>query len=44
MKCQQGALFEGLNEDNIFALFNRRSGPIAAAVAVTIEQFGEDAH
>lgn len=40
MKCKQGALFDGLGEDNIDALFNRRSGPIAAAIAVTVEQLG----
>jgi hypothetical protein len=40
MKCKEGNLFESLDQENIFALFNRRSGPIAAAVAVTIEQFG----
>lgn len=40
MKCKQGALFDDLGEDNINALFNRRSGPIAAAVAVTVEQIG----
>ena len=39
LKCKQGNLFERLDQENIFALFNRRSGPIAAAVAVTIEQF-----
>ena len=39
LKCKQGNLFESLDQENIFALFNRRSGPIAAAVAVTIEQF-----
>ena len=39
LKCKQGNLFENLDQENIFALFNRRSGPIAAAVAVTIEQF-----
>jgi hypothetical protein len=38
MKCKEGQLFEDLKDENIFALFNRRSGPIAAAVAVTIEQ------
>lgn len=41
MKCKEGQLFEGLEQDNVFALFNRRSGPIAAAVAVTVEQFGD---
>jgi hypothetical protein len=39
LKCKQGNLFESLDQENIFSLFNRRSGPIAAAVAVTIEQF-----
>lgn len=43
MKCKEGQVFESLEDENIFALFNRRSGPIAAAVAVTIEQFDEDA-
>ena len=41
MKCRDGALFESLDQENMFALFNRRSGPIAAAVAVTVEQFGD---
>lgn len=41
MKCKEGHLFEGLHQDNIDALFNRRSGPISAAVAVTVERFGE---
>lgn len=40
MKCKEGNLFESLDQENIYALFNRRSGPIAAAVAVTVEQFG----
>lgn len=40
LKCKEGALFEGLEEDNIDSLFNRRSGPIAAAIAITIEQIG----
>lgn len=45
LKCKEGNLFAGLEQENIFALFNRRSGPIAAAVAVTVEQFagGRDA-
>lgn len=41
LKCKQGNLFESLDQENIFSLFNRRSGPIAAAVAVTVEQFAE---
>jgi len=39
LKCKEGAVFESTEEANIDSLFNRRSGPIAAAVAVTIEQF-----
>lgn len=38
MRCREGALFKDLREENIFALFNRRSGPIAAAFSVTVEQ------
>jgi hypothetical protein len=38
MKCKQGYAFQSLNEDNIYNLFNRRSGPISAAISVTIEQ------
>ncbi len=41
MKCREGAPFENLEDENMFALFNRRSGPIAAALAVTVEQFRE---
>jgi hypothetical protein len=41
LKCMEGNSFDSLDQENIFALFNRRSGPIAAAVAVTVEQFGE---
>lgn len=39
LKCKEGKVFDSINEDSMFALFNRRSGPIAAAVAVTVEQF-----
>lgn len=38
MKCREGELFESLNQENMFVLFNRRSGPISAAIAVTVEQ------
>ena len=41
LKCKEGILFESLDQENIFSLFNRRSGPIAAAVAVTVEQFAD---
>lgn len=39
LKCKEGKVFDSVNEDSMFALFNRRSGPIAAAVAITVEQF-----
>ena len=34
LKCQQRPPLESVEEDDIFALFNRRSGPIS----VTVEQ------
>jgi hypothetical protein len=43
MKCKDGHVFESSNEESIFNLFNRRSGPISAAFAVTIEQIDPDA-
>jgi hypothetical protein len=38
MKCRQGRVFQSAQEDDIAGLFYRRTGPIAAAIAVTIEQ------
>lgn len=38
MRCQEGRLLDSVGEEEIFTLFNRRSGPIAAAVSVTVEQ------
>jgi hypothetical protein len=38
MRCQQGRVFQSLQDNDIEALFYRRSGPIAAAVSVTVEQ------
>ena len=35
--CREGALFESTSQPSIDALFNRRSGPIAAAISITIE-------
>lgn len=37
MKCKEGHVFESVNEEPMFNLFNRRSGPIAAAIAITVE-------
>ncbi len=41
LKCKEGKVFDRPDEGSMFALFNRRSGPIAAAVAVTVEQFDD---
>ena len=35
--CREGALFSDINQPSISNLFYRRSGPIAAAIAITIE-------
>ncbi len=42
MKCKQGRAFNSINEDQIGALFFRRSGPIAAALAITVEGPADD--
>lgn len=39
MKCKEGKVYDSPTEDSMYALFNRRSGPIAAALAITVEQF-----
>lgn len=36
--CKQGNRFDGLSDERIQRLFYRRSGPIAAAIAITIEE------
>ena len=38
LRCKEGYIYEGLQDEDIFNLFNRRSGAIAAAFAVVIEQ------
>jgi hypothetical protein len=35
--CREGDQFDSINEQKMMRLFNRRSGPISAAIAVTIE-------
>jgi len=37
LKCKQGMAFTSVNEDQIQSLFYRRSGPISAALAITVE-------
>jgi hypothetical protein len=37
LRCHEGSLFESINENRIQNLFNRRSGPIYAAIAITVE-------
>ena len=40
LRCTEGDIFESMRDDRIFSLFNRRSGAIAAAVAINIENPG----
>ena len=35
--CVEGSIFEDISEQRIQNLFHRRSGPIAAAIAISIE-------
>lgn len=37
LSCREGDQYSSLQDERIFALFNRRSGPIAAAIAISIE-------
>lgn len=37
LECREGAAFNSIGDASIQALFYRRSGPIAAAIAITIE-------
>ncbi|MGC4074942.1 MAG: hypothetical protein QM760_21075 [Nibricoccus sp.] len=37
IRCKEGLVFTDIAEADIFSLFNRRSGPIAAAVAFSVE-------
>jgi hypothetical protein len=36
--CREGSAFQSINQPSIQTLFYRRSGPIAAALAITIEE------
>jgi len=38
LKCQEGSPFETIREERIQSLFNRRSGAIYAAIAITAEE------
>jgi hypothetical protein len=38
LKCQEGSPFETIQEERIQSLFNRRSGAIYAAIAITAEE------
>lgn len=38
LRCKEGYIYEDFQDESIFNLFNRRSGAIAAAFAVVIEQ------
>lgn len=37
LACRQGHEYKSIREESMWQLFNRRSGPIAAAIAITIE-------
>jgi hypothetical protein len=37
LECREGARFDSIHDRSIEALFTRRSGPIAAAIAITAE-------
>jgi hypothetical protein len=36
--CREGAHFQSVTDEKMYNLFNRRSGPISAAIAITIEE------
>lgn len=38
LKCREGSPFETIGDERIQNLFYRRSGPIAAAIAITVEE------
>jgi hypothetical protein len=38
LKCHEGYHATGPNDDGLFQVFNRRAGPIAAAISITIDQ------
>jgi hypothetical protein len=42
LSCREGSVFETISDQRIERLFYRRSGPIAAAIAITIEAPDED--
>jgi len=41
LQCHEGSSFETVNDDAIQNLFYRRSGPISAAIAITVEQVAD---
>lgn len=38
LKCREGSPFETIGDERVQNLFYRRSGPIAAAIAITVEE------
>lgn len=38
LRCREGYIAQGGQDPGLFQVFNRRSGPIAAAIAVTIDE------
>jgi hypothetical protein len=40
LRCREGYIAQGPNDSGLFQVFNRRTGPIAAAIAITIDRIG----
>lgn len=38
LKCREGYIAQGPDDSGLFQVFNRRTGPIAAAIAIVIDQ------
>lgn len=41
LACREGSVFESIGEERIQSLFYRRTGPISAAIAITIEEIAQ---
>jgi hypothetical protein len=41
LRCRQGTIFDDSSDPNLYGLLYRRSAPISAAIAITID-FGAD--
>jgi hypothetical protein len=41
LRCREGYIAQGPQDDGLYRVFNRRSGPIAAAISITIDRIGD---